>query len=554
MSSRDARGTGSAIDAPKLRMWIKRQQRDYARWRKGEPTFLSDDGFRLLTKMGFEWVDKETIPLVECSSSTQQGKSLKRAHSAVGKLEESTLKRKPATLSKYNSQPTDPNDLITSSDRKDPGNTHVKLCGSDLMKSDSPPTKVAFGDQKEKRLTEHPPRNANEEKSWESFYDELKLLIASGSDISSEVNRPLRDWAIQQFDEYENHMYSRPTKLSLREFELLQKINFEHSTVISDADIAEWNENYGNLLQFLTNHDSLMNARPESKLGIWVATLRNHFGYYINGTGGCLTKERVNLLRDINFDFSVPRQRKQPERFVANPGIKKKSKESRDKDLKNTWTTRKHHCIEKSVNDDVNEDSYVDEGCDRDSEQGFSVQRQGKQPERFVANPGHIKGTKKSRDKDTIWTTRNRHSIKNNVDDDIPVESYVDEGCVREKKKRELELEHKSLEISIAQELDDDIDEETYERLINAMEPQVAGPGVPAVLAKSNKMWQGRFEELVQFRKQFKHAHTSVYLNNGLHCWLNRMKKMDEEGKLTTNRLERLKALGCKWTSDLSDV
>ena len=67
---------------------------------------------------------------------------------------------------------------------------------------------------------------------------------------------------------------------------------------------------------------------------------------------------------------------------------------------------------------------------------------------------------------------------------------------------------------SLGKELDDDIDEETYERLINAMEPQVAGPGVPAVLAKSNKMWQGRFEELVQFRKQFKHAHTSVYLNN----------------------------------------
>ena len=55
---RAQRGSGDVPESHpdhQLVTWVHMQRNDYRRWKQGESTFLSKDGFQMLTRMGFNW-------------------------------------------------------------------------------------------------------------------------------------------------------------------------------------------------------------------------------------------------------------------------------------------------------------------------------------------------------------------------------------------------------------------------------------------------------------------------------------------------------------------
>jgi hypothetical protein len=381
------------------------------------------------------------------------------------------------------------------------------------------------------------------DKSWEQFYQELTAFIAAGNNIALEVNRLLRDWALQQFDEYENHMYGRPTKLSLDQFALLQQIDFEGSSVVRDADSAEWIEYYEMLLKHFEEHGSLSGVQSWSTLGKWVETLRIHFGFYVDGTGGCLTNERVDLLQAIDFEFAQPRRRAQPDRFgvgtkqhnVATGGGPSKTpsrdnvncKKGRSGKRKAHESDKQHvsgECRPKrwpaAAKNRIERDRAASRNhrtwwASRDDIVKRSIRRKTR-----TADEGHDDFFDHKADAEIVLSEMSCSDDYTSDSESSFLESAA--GCASEGEPNSDKVRHAKQQVVTYHDGNatllpavkkwarkdkfDNIDDETYDRLLKMKEPLEAGPGVSKLDAIANKMWQVRFEELVEFRKRFKHC------------------------------------------------
>ena len=204
--------TGSAIVPTdyhdvKLVRWVQHQKEDYAKFTKGESTFLSNDGFNMLSRMGFTW----DIP-AEASQDDE----------------------------------LDDDDEIISTNRDEPADEEEDL--------DSKPKAVnkSFADE-----------------DWESHFQQLLDYNEKKGSINMVPRRSvLGKWLANLPGHFEDYMNEKPSPLTKERVEMLEDLGFHFLDTTKKSRMKETRTSMANAIvhDVVTNDKKVDDSKPAAKI------------------------------------------------------------------------------------------------------------------------------------------------------------------------------------------------------------------------------------------------------------------------------------------------
>jgi hypothetical protein len=144
------------------------------------------------------------------------------------------------------------------------------------------------------------------DESWESRYKELVAFQIEHNHVRVPANnQSLHEWQSTQRSQWKSFQID-PSQSTLTHNQVKKLV-----AVGMEADVRDtkWRAKFQDLKEFLKKHGH--NARVPSRyafcpgLGEWTTSLRRQYKKNLEGKPTALTKERIALLAEIGFDFTV---------------------------------------------------------------------------------------------------------------------------------------------------------------------------------------------------------------------------------------------------------
>jgi hypothetical protein len=157
--------------------------------------------------------------------------------------------------------------------------------------------------------------NSETDRKWMERYVELCQYKEQNGDClvpdGYANNPPLARWVREQRGQYKRAMAGKSSYMSKQRLEALQKLDFTWSL----RDKVEWKLRYEELLLFKSQHGHCLvpsHYEQNVKLGTWVANQRKHYRLYQEGKQNMMTQNRIDMLNEVGFKWSlrVTRKRK----------------------------------------------------------------------------------------------------------------------------------------------------------------------------------------------------------------------------------------------------
>ncbi|CAJ1967452.1 unnamed protein product [Cylindrotheca closterium] len=119
----------------------------------------------------------------------------------------------------------------------------------------------------------------------------------------------LANWTKRQRRQYRLKIEGRHSTMTDERQQVLEQIGF-----VWDSHAASWNERWGQLRDFQKEHGHCLVPKKypkNQKLAVWVKVQRRQFKLWKRGQSSNITKERVELLNQLNFVFNPTDQYKE---------------------------------------------------------------------------------------------------------------------------------------------------------------------------------------------------------------------------------------------------
>jgi hypothetical protein len=115
------------------------------------------------------------------------------------------------------------------------------------------------------------------------------------------VNRPLAQWVKRQRYQYKLKQMNRHSTVTDARQALLEQLGF-----VWDSHKAAWEERFQSLCDFKRQHGhcNVSSNFTDQTLAIWIKCQRRQFKFYIRGERSTITKERVQHLEVLGFDWN----------------------------------------------------------------------------------------------------------------------------------------------------------------------------------------------------------------------------------------------------------
>ena len=466
------------VDVPKdhpdqkLVEWVQRQQDDYKAWKLGDNSFLSTDGFQMLSRMGFKWdyVDDGKKQEVRKSSRAKKG-------SVRGiieeKMKEELNKTTEAAKSKRSTQPGNSSDVATDA-------TPERSARSTRSKTDDSVDEAPAKQESPRRSTRSSPVKVKKEEDAPA----------------QEITKPSAD---------------------------------------NEGQIDHWDSYYKQLLDYIAPDKSMDDIVADSDLGKWTAEVRAAFQDYEKGNQqSVLTKERVELLEALNFDFYPARKAALGLAQLAEASEKEAAKTTEEAEKEET-TDERPETIGKRKAEDTESEPPLKKAATKTEIESAAPQMPNEEQEedkKMAAGPNELEQQPQQyrilvRDDDGA-PAQSVEDIARKIDlsqieidaqllADVKMEGSGDASnllpggaALPPPPSVKMEVDTSLLDRSQILKKDEAISEETYTWLTTPGEPFEPSPElrVSALQAEYNKRWHKNFCELVDFKNL--HGHTLI--------------------------------------------
>ena len=145
-------------------------------------------------------------------------------------------------------------------------------------------------------------------REWNDSYDELKEHNeTTGSCLVNRTHNPkLAAWIWKQRRQYKLFQDGKINSLGSERVELLEEIGFDWS--MEDVNNRAWEDSYNKLKSYnllFGNYHVPQKYKDDPELGRWVKNQRDKYRLFREGKQSSMTPERIQLLEDIGFEWSV---------------------------------------------------------------------------------------------------------------------------------------------------------------------------------------------------------------------------------------------------------
>merc|ERR1712151_969840 len=261
---------------PQLGRWVKRQRRLYNLSVSGEQSILDSSRIKLLEEIGFEWSTKEVF-----SKEWKENYDKLKAH----KESEGDCIVSPKCNYKLNR-------WIVEQRRQRKSSSLAPRCIELLDEIDF----------------DWSGREVNN-RSWLESYNKLKIFKQSNGHCRVTRYRDdpqLGRWVKNQRDKYRIFREGKKSPLTPDRIELLEAINFDWS--MADVNNREWEDKFNQLKAYKESFGHTRVPRRynnDDGLGAWVKNQRDKHRLFREGKKSPLTPERIKLLDEIGFEWSL---------------------------------------------------------------------------------------------------------------------------------------------------------------------------------------------------------------------------------------------------------
>jgi hypothetical protein len=152
------------------------------------------------------------------------------------------------------------------------------------------------------------PWNFRGDSFWQRNFEALKVYKAEHGNClvprGYEKVSKLGEWVTDQRKQFKQLQEGKPSLLTAERRARLDELNFAWKI----RERIDWNDRYGQLLEYKADHKTCQVPQHYSKnkaLGKWVAKQREQYRFRIEGKHSFLTEERIKLLGDAGFVWSV---------------------------------------------------------------------------------------------------------------------------------------------------------------------------------------------------------------------------------------------------------
>jgi len=139
-------------------------------------------------------------------------------------------------------------------------------------------------------------------------YEELKEHSEKTGNclVNRMQNSKLANWVWKQRRNYKLIQEGKITSLGPDRIKLLEEIGFDWS--MEEVNKRAWEDNYNRLKAYnilFGNYHVPQKYKDDPDLGRWVKNQRDKYRLYQEGRQSSMTPERIKLLEDIGFQWSV---------------------------------------------------------------------------------------------------------------------------------------------------------------------------------------------------------------------------------------------------------
>jgi len=148
------------------------------------------------------------------------------------------------------------------------------------------------------------PRN---ESQWNKHFNELKEYKEEyGHTNVSQSNKQLGLWVKKQRTEYKKFKKNGKSQITSERIELLESIDFEW---VCQNYESQWNKRFNELVEYKEKYKDTnvpQRSKDNKELGLWVNKQRREYKKFLANKKAGITKERIQTLELIGFDWVAP--------------------------------------------------------------------------------------------------------------------------------------------------------------------------------------------------------------------------------------------------------
>lgn len=208
-----------------------------------------------------------------------------------------------AAASNSKDDPVSSRQTIGSNDRSGTIMTRRDQSPPSTLTSSQVETRVVDGERpsKQQKLKPSPPAAPDVEEDWDIMYESLRLYhsIHGNCKVPHSKNPRLSRWVYTQRGRYSKQ------ELTPDQIRKLDQAGFG-STLPGTQTWMSW---YQQLVEFRNKWDHCRVPRKYPGLGAWVQTQRTEYKYLQEGRTSRMTKERIKMLEDVEFEWNVNHKR-----------------------------------------------------------------------------------------------------------------------------------------------------------------------------------------------------------------------------------------------------
>jgi len=284
-----------------LSAWVDEQRSNYQLMKEGKPSSMTDDRIRQLESIGFQWSNDDILLKEAKGGQTFEEKWNERFH----ELEAYKAKHGHCNVSTKSGK-------LGNWVKRQREQYRLSKEGKSSSMTDERVQKLELIGFQWYNIGEMSQRGKSYEVIWNVMFHELEAYkVKHGHCNVQQSSGKLGRWVNKQRKQYRSFKEGKSSPMTDERVRQLESIGFQWSLYVGEVVAGNktlekmWDARFHELFAFKVKHGHCNVPSTSGKLGTWVRKQRHQHRLFKEGKPSPMTKERVQKLESIGFQWSI---------------------------------------------------------------------------------------------------------------------------------------------------------------------------------------------------------------------------------------------------------